>query len=429
MSAERTMSAPNVRACEDEQPPQKLSGWGRLTAAVFIGGLGIVAAGMLVYTLRGVVLLFGTGFIVALVLEPALSALQRRGLSRLAAVRLVFVALLLVLLLVVTAVVPMLIAQVREVAHDWPRYTQRAGQVYEDGRDAFGAWLASRYPAVDPRAVLDERVQAARAWASAQGPGLLRRVSEQIGASLGMLMLGVIVLVISFHCMLLKGQIENALRRLVPRRHAQEVGRLRGEISAMLSSYIRGLVAVSAMQGIATGIAMLLVSLIFGSGYALIIAVLAVFSPFVPYLGILAVVSTAGLLTYMTAQHHAAAAALVAVVLVWGIDQVFDLLVKPNLVGRRINLHPITSLFSVFAGYSLFGFGGLLIGMPLAASVKIILARWVPVIGPAPGVHAPKEPLVLDLGQFAADAWTSIRRLSETIVAAAEQTVDRVDRS
>jgi predicted PurR-regulated permease PerM len=127
----------------------------------------------------------------------------------------------------------------------------------------------------------------------------------------------------------------------------------------------------------------------------------------------------------MTAQHHAFPAAVTALVLTWGIDQTFDLLVKPNLVGRRIHLHPITALFSVFAGYSLFGFAGLLVGMPLAASIKIVLAKWVPVVGAEPHVRAPKEPLMLDVGRFASDAWSSVKRWSESIVEPLEHDHDR----
>ncbi len=402
-------------------------GWGRVTAAVFVGGMGVVISCLLLYTLRDVLLLFGVSYLVAFLVEPGIGALQRRGLSRVAAVRLVIAALLVVLILVIIALVPMLIVQARDAAHNWPRYNDRAIEVYEAGRNRLEVWLNERYPGLDPSAVMDERIEAAQQWLTARVPMMLRWVSDQIGASLGVVALSVLVLVISFQFMLLKGQVEEGLQRLIPREHSADVSDVRIQISGMLGNYIRGIVAVSVMEGIAVGVAMLLVGLIFGSKYALTVAVLAIFSPLVPYVGLAVVVATAGFLTYMTAQHSPLAGALVAAALVWGVDQVFDLLVKPNLVGRRIHLHPITAMFSVFAGYSLFGFAGLLAGMPLAASLKIILAKWVPTIGADATVRAPNEPLVLDVGQFASDAWKSIRRWSETVIEAAEHTLDRTD--
>ena len=59
----------------------------------------------------------------------------------------------------------------------------------------------------------------------------------------------------------------------------------------------------------------------------------------------------------------------------------------------------------MFAGYQLFGLVGIIIGMPIAGCVKIILAKWLPVIGPPPDVRAPGEPLLLDLGLAARDLW------------------------
>ncbi len=408
-------------------PDGRSVGWGRIAAAVFIGGIGVVITCLLLYKLRDVLLLFGIGYFIAFLFEPGIAALRRRGLSRVAAVRLVIAALIVALVLIGIALVPMLISQARDAAHNWPIYSDRATEVYESSRNHLEAWLNERYPGLDPSALLDERIEAAQLWLTARVPLALQWASDQIGASLGVLGLTLIVLIISFQFMLLKGQVDEGLQRLIPREHSEEVSDVRTQISSMLGNYIRGLVAVSLLEGVSVGLVMLLVGLIFGSKYALTVAVLAVFSPLVPYVGLAVVVATAGFLTYMTAQHSPLAGALVAVVLVWGVDQVFDLLVKPNLVGRRIHLHPITAMFSVFAGYSLFGFAGLLAGMPLAASVKIILAKWIPVVGADPGVRAPKEPLVLDVGQFASDAWKSIRRWSETVIEAAEQTLDRTD--
>jgi len=428
MSADGAVPPESAAApLQSAAPDARSVGWSRIAAAVFIGGMGVVITCLLLYTLRDVLLLFGIGYFIAFLFEPGITALQRRGLSRVAAVRLVILALVIALVLIGIALVPMLISQAQDAAHNWPVYSERATEVYEDGRNRLESWLDARYPGLDPSALLDERIEAARLWLTARVPMALQWVSDQIGASIGVLGLTLIVLIISFQFMLLKGQVEEGLQRLIPREHSAEVSDVRIQISSMLGNYIRGLVAVSVLEGISVGLVMLLIGLVFGSKYALTVAVLAIFSPLVPYVGLAVVVATAGFLTYMTAQHSPLVGAVVAVVLVWGVDQVFDLLVKPNLVGRRIHLHPITAMFSVFAGYSLFGFAGLLAGMPLAASVKIILAKWIPVIGADPGVRAPKEPLVLDVGQFASDAWTSIRRWSETVIEAAEHTLDRTD--
>jgi hypothetical protein len=51
----------------------------------------------------------------------------------------------------------------------------------------------------------------------------------------------------------------------------------------------------------------------------------------------------------------------------------------------------------------------MILATPLAATVKIILAQWVPVIATVPDVPEEKQPLVLDLGGFAAHTWGAVR--------------------
>ena len=46
---------------------------------------------------------------------------------------------------------------------------------------------------------------------------------------------------------------------------------------------------------------------------------------------------------------------------------------SPWLVGERIGLHPVTVIFAVLAGGQLFGFVGILLGLPVAAVIVVLL--------------------------------------------------------
>lgn len=65
----------------------------------------------------------------------------------------------------------------------------------------------------------------------------------------------------------------------------------------------------------------------------------------------------------------------------------------------------------MFVGYELFGIFGVIIGIPIAGCLKIILAKWVPVMGSRPSVKAPKEPFLLDVQQGARNAWQFLQRV------------------
>ena len=45
----------------------------------------------------------------------------------------------------------------------------------------------------------------------------------------------------------------------------------------------------------------------------------------------------------------------------------------PKLVGDRIGLHPVAVIFAVMAGGQLFGFTGVLLGLPASAVIMVLL--------------------------------------------------------
>jgi predicted PurR-regulated permease PerM len=91
----------------------------------------------------------------------------------------------------------------------------------------------------------------------------------------------------------------------------------------------------------------------------------------VPYLGTIVGIVTAAiaaLFQFGDLWH------LVAVAVVFGIGQLLEgMLLTPLLVGDRIGMHPVAVIFAVLAGGQLFGFVGVLLGLPVAAVVMVLL--------------------------------------------------------
>lgn len=411
-------------AGESGPDPQSKHSWGRAVLAVFFGGLALVVACYLAYKLQRVLLLFAIGYFVAYFFEPLIKRMQDGGLSRVKAVWLILAGLVVVIALVGWALVPMLVSQAQDAVSNWPVYSERALEVSDRWRVSAEAWLGERYPDANISELIDERSYHAQQWLTSRAPAMLQWFSVQLVASLGVLGVGVIVLVISFHFMLLKAKLETTARKLIPREHTEEVAEIGHDITAMLGRYLRAVVLLTVLTTVATWLGLEVVGLFFGSKYALTIGVIAGVFRVVPYVGSMVTLGSAGILTYMTASGEPLWAAVAAVAVAAVLDQIFDLIVRPNLVGRRIDLHPVIGLFAVIAGYQLLGLVGMIIGMPLAASIKIVLAKWIPVIGSAPGVRAPSEPLHLDVAHVAANAWEGLRRLSGRVVESIEKQVE-----
>ena len=50
-------------------------------------------------------------------------------------------------------------------------------------------------------------------------------------------------------------------------------------------------------------------------------------------------------------------------------------------MGKQVGLHPVIGLFALMVGGHLFGLPGMVIAVPIAASVRVVLIRLFPRLG------------------------------------------------
>jgi predicted PurR-regulated permease PerM len=382
--------------------------WSQLFTAVFLGVLGATLAWHLLVQLFPVILIAVTGFVLAYLLDPLLRWMEHRGWSRGQAVATVALVIVAVLAAAGILIVPTLVDQVTSVAQSLPT---EISKLTAPGSDAL-TWVQQHFPAYQSPAYLQDQLQTAETWLSAKLPDVGRWASRTLLTSFRGAGVLAITLFIAVWFMVVLEPFRQHFAALFSHEEAEQLRVMDREISHMLGQYLRGM-ALTCL-GIAAGNAVLLtvVGRVCGTKYGLLIAALAGIAYLVPYLGMLTVVVVAGALSYVTSNGSWLAVALTigSVVVV---NQIFDALVMPRIVGRKVGLHPLAIILALLAGGALGGIGGMILATPIAAAIKIILAHWVPVIatptpteGPAPRQPAP---LNLDLSRFAAQTWQAVR--------------------
>lgn len=368
--------------------------------------VGAVAVGLLLaFTLRYVLLrsvtvltLFGLAFLIAYALDPLLDRLERRGWSRGQAVGTVTLGFLAVVGLGVLIVVPQLVNQTQDVVRHWSDYSARADASYEVWRQRVETYASARFPDWQVMPFLDARVAEAEKWLQAHLPAALQWISQQLLASVGTLFMGLLLLLITVQFMLVIDPLRRSVGQMLSRETDAEVDRVSTEINRMLAQYLRGVIIVSVCAGVAATGMLTTVQLFYGTKYALIVGLITALTYMVPYIGPTTSAVSAGTVGYVTATHGTPwVAALVSVLAMMLLNQVFDNVLTPRIVGRKVGLHPLVVFFATMMGASLFGLWGMIVATPVAASVKILLAKWLPVRGPEVTVRAPNARLELDL--------------------------------
>ncbi len=146
------------------------------------------------------------------------------------------------------------------------------------------------------------------------------------------------------------------------------------EINGYLANFFRGQVVVSFVDGLLTGLAL---ALIVHLKYSLLIGLLVAFLGIIPYVGI--VLSWIPAVLVAVVQFRGEWWPPVLVTIIFLVVQNLDgILIAPKIIGDSVGLHPLTVIVSVIGwGLLIGGILGALLAIPLSATVKVLLTRYV----------------------------------------------------
>jgi len=213
-------------------------------------------------------------------------------------------------------------------------------------------------------------------------------VSNSVGGFLGafgFLLSMVIVPIYLFFFLLESPTIARQWGEMVPLRKSalkSEVVSVVTQINGYLIAFFRGQLLVSMIDGAVTGIALLIMGLDFALLIGLLVAVLGL----IPYLGIVLALIPALLIAFV--QYNDWQHPLVVVVIFLAVQNLDGIFIAPKIVGDSVGLHPLTIIMSVFFWSLLLGgLLGAILAVPLSATIKVLLYRYVwqkRLVGPSP---------------------------------------------
>ena len=176
----------------------------------------------------------------------------------------------------------------------------------------------------------------------------------------------VVVPVVAFYLLLDWDRMVAVIDGWLPLDHADTLRELAREVDAVLAGFVRGQLSVSAILGTFYALSLVLIGLQFGFVVGLIAGLIS----FIPYVGALfGGVLAIGLALF---QFWDQPVWIGAVALVFVIGQVVEgNFLTPNLVGRSVSLHPVWLMFALSVFGALFGFVGLLVAVPVAATIGV----------------------------------------------------------
>jgi predicted PurR-regulated permease PerM len=164
---------------------------------------------------------------------------------------------------------------------------------------------------------------------------------------------------------------------LVPPMYRRDVTEIGQSINEMLGRYVRGQMVVCGLFGLLCTIAFYILQLTYGMGYALILGIMAGIIYIVPYVGMATVATAAALTGYFTSTAPVPCA-IIAVGCCVVFNLIVDYGVTPRVLGKGVGLHPLMVIFALLSGAQLGGIFGMILAIPLFASVRVVLIYLFP---------------------------------------------------
>jgi predicted PurR-regulated permease PerM len=316
------------------------------------------------FFLGDIVLVFFLAWLLAFILSPVVTGLVRvvPGLTRVAAVVVVYTLLLGTLSVLVVVIAQALARSISEFIAGVPKLSQDLPTVLAPWQERLGAiGLGQIDLVVQGRAFLANLNDYA---AQLVGP-----IQQLAVASLGALGNLLLVLILSLYMIIDRDNIMSFLFRLVPPAYAEESRLLETSVARSFGGFLRG----QAILGILYGLVATVAGVVFGLDYLPVVAsasgVLMAIPFFGPFVSWLPPVLVAVVLRPDT---------VVPVLIVMGVGWfVIMNVVSPRVMQEAVGIHPIVVLGSVLVGSKVGGIAGAIFGIPIAAVVSAFFLQYL----------------------------------------------------
>ena len=313
--------------------------------------------------LKSILLPFVAGAAIAYFLDPVADRFERLGISRFFATLIILFLFVVILFLLVVTVLPVLFRELRDVVSDLPSYAE-----------TLRAFIGHYYQLLFGRELTQIEFgfeDALRKFANSSSLKLgafLRQIWDGGLALISAVSLFVVTPVVAFYLLLDWDQMIKRIDGWLPRAHVETIRGLASQIDRTLNGFVRGQVTVCFILAMIYSIGLVLV----GLKHGFLIGVTAGILSFIPYVG-----SAIGLLLSAGMAISQFWPDWISILMVLGVFVTGQLIegnfLQPKIVGEQVNLHPVWLIFALFVFGYLMGFVGMLVAVPLAATIGVLV--------------------------------------------------------
>lgn len=309
------------------------------------------------YKVRTIMIPFIFAFFIAYILNPMVQYVETKKVPRGLAILTVYLIVFSFFTGIVVFGVPLLIQELNKLGHAIPVLAEEINNIMTRIEKRYSSFLM---PEVI-KTIISERIRNVESGLVE----VVRAGTTTVVQMFSYLICLIVAPVFAFYILKDFGRIRDSFELTIPRSYRSDVMAIVRDLDEIISGFIRGHLVISAIIGTLTGLGMYLI----GADFYLIIGITAAIAELIPYIGPFITAVPAVALSLLVSKQTAVYAVIVILI----VQQLENSVISPKILGHNLGLHPLVIIFALLAGGELMGFIGLLIGVPLAASIKVAL--------------------------------------------------------
>lgn len=289
---------------------------------------------------------------------------KRNGFLRGISILIVYFLVVVAVALLVNRVIPQIVDSATTLVKNIPHYIEQI--------DAFVVFIFSKYSpdnvAVDHTVIYDflmQHINSITEW----GVSWLINVPKVITSGISNLILGIIL---SIYFIFDKENFQRITKKVIEvvfGKISTQIFKLGNLTGSCFSEFFMGKIIDSLIIGLLAFPFMLIIY----KPYALLISAIIGITNIIPYFGPIIGAIPGALIILISAPEKI----LWYLIFVLVLQQFDGNILGPKILGNRTGLSPVGVIFGIIAGSELFGFAGMIIGVPLTAVLHAILKEFI----------------------------------------------------
>lgn len=294
-------------------------------------------------------------------LNPIVDWMEKHKISRTVGISILFVLISLLIIWGLAVAIPSIQEQVTSFAQNLPSNIQKIeGQVT-------GLLQDQRFEQFRPTALemLNKVNDQIVAYAQKFSSSAVNWASNLISTA-SQIIVAILIMPFILFYLLRDGQYLNKhITQYLPTKWREPIGTVLSDVNGQLSNYVRGQVTVAIIVALMFSVMFSII----GLSYPITLGVMAGFLNLIPYLGSFLAMIPAVILGLIAGPIM-----LIKVLVVFMIEQTIEgRFVTPLIIGSSLSIHPITILFVLLTAGQMYGVLGVLLGIPIYASIKVLV--------------------------------------------------------